>query len=63
VQNAIGNTAGFIALPLTGFLIDRTGGYTSAFTVAAGVFAVGFVCWIWVLPRIAPATWAPEKAK
>jgi MFS family permease len=62
VQNAIGNTAGFIALPLTGFLIDRTGGYTSAFTVAAGVFAVGFVCWIWVLPRIAPATWAPEKA-
>lgn len=62
VQNAIGNTAGFIALPLTGFLIDRTGGYTSAFTVAAGVFAAGFVCWIWVLPRIAPVDWAPAKA-
>jgi MFS family permease len=61
VQNAIGNTAGFIALPLTGLLVDRTGGYTAAFTVAAGVFALGFVCWIWVLPRIAPATWAPER--
>ena len=62
VQNAIGNTAGFIALPLTGFLIDRTGGYTSAFTVAAGVFALGFVCWVWVLPRIAPVTWAEVRA-
>jgi nitrate/nitrite transporter NarK len=61
VQNAIGNTAGFIALPLTGLLIDRTGGYTGAFTVAAAVFAAGFVCWIWVLPRITPVTWAKER--
>lgn len=63
VQNAIGNFAGFIALPLTGFLIDRTGAYTAAFTVAAGVFAAGFVCWIWVLPRIAPAVWSKNGAR
>lgn len=62
VQNAIGNMAGFVALPLTGVLVDRTGGYSAAFTVAAAVFALGFVCWIWVLPRIAPATWASGKA-
>jgi MFS family permease len=62
VQNAIGNTAGFIALPLTGVLIDQTGGYTSAFTVAAAVFAFGFVAWIWILPRIAPITWSAQKA-
>jgi MFS family permease len=61
VQNAIGNTAGFIALPLTGLLIDRTGDYAAAFTVAAAVFAAGFICWIWVLPRIAPATWAERR--
>lgn len=62
VQNALGNTAGFIALPLTGVLIDRTGSYTSAFIVAAAVFAFGFVAWIWILPRIAPVTWAEQKA-
>lgn len=62
VQNAIGNTAGFIALPVTGYLIDRSAGYPAAFTVAAAVFAAGFVCWVWVLPRVAPVTWDAEKA-
>ncbi|MGE4064923.1 MAG: MFS transporter [Rhodospirillaceae bacterium] len=62
VQNAIGNTAGFIALPLTGYLVDTSGGYTSAFAVAAAVFAAGFICWVWVLPPIAPVKWQTQKA-
>lgn len=62
VQNAIGNMAGFIAPALTGILIDRAGGYTSAFTVAGVVLALGFVAWIWILPRIAPVTWTEERA-
>ncbi len=63
VQNAIGNTAGFIALPLTGLIIDQTGGYAPAFAVAAGVFAFGFVAWVWILPRIAPVTWGTQSAR
>ncbi|MBV8784137.1 MAG: MFS transporter [Gammaproteobacteria bacterium] len=58
VQNACGNVAGMIAPAVTGVLVDRTGGFDTAFVVAAIVSAIGFAGWVWVLPRIVPIDWA-----
>lgn len=57
VQNACGNVAGMIAPVLTGFLVDRTGRFDAAFALAAAVSALGFVGWVWLLPRVAPIDW------
>jgi Major Facilitator Superfamily len=58
VQNASGNVAGMIAPVVTGLLVDRTGGFDAAFVLAAGVSALGFAGWVWVLPRVAPIDWS-----
>lgn len=58
VQNACGNIAGMIAPALTGFLIDRTGQFDSAFWLSAAVSALGFLGWVWILPRITPIDWS-----
>lgn len=57
VQNACGNVAGMIAPVLTGLLVDRTGRFDAAFALAAAIGALGFVGWVWLLPRIAPIDW------
>ena len=57
VQNACGNIAGMVAPVLTGFLVDRTGRFDLAFALAAIISAVGFIGWIWILPRIEPIDW------
>ena len=61
VQNACGNIAGMVAPVLTGFLVDRTGRFDLAFALAAIVSAVGFIGWIWILPRIAPIDWTTVR--
>lgn len=61
VQNACGNVAGMIAPVLTGFLVDRTGGFDAAFTVAALVSALGLAGWVWIMPRIAPIDWSKHE--
>ncbi len=58
VQNACGNIAGMIAPVLTGFLVDRTGQFDAAFWLSAAVSALGFLGWVWILPRIRPINWA-----
>ncbi len=58
VQNACGNVAGMIAPVLTGWLVDRTGGFEAAFALAAAISALGFGGWVWLLPRIAPIDWS-----
>ncbi|MCA0202100.1 MAG: MFS transporter [Proteobacteria bacterium] len=62
VQNAIGNTAGLIAPMLTGIIVDQMGGFNGAFTFAGIVLAAGCVCWLWIVPRIAPVSWRAQKA-
>ena len=41
VYNFIGNIAGILSPLVTGFLIDRTGSYTTPFVLAASLIAVG----------------------
>ena len=58
VQNACGNIAGMVAPVATGVLVDRTGKFDWAFSIAAVVSALGFIGWVWILPQIRPITWS-----
>ena len=58
VQNTCGNMAGIIAPALTGWLVDTSGGFGSAFALASAVNVLGLIGWVFMLPRIAPHDWA-----
>jgi len=62
VQNGIANIAGLLAPWITGMLVDQTGRFDVAFALAALVNIIGFIGWVFVLPRIAPLNWAAAKA-
>jgi MFS family permease len=63
VQNSCGNLPGIIAPFITGVLIDATGSYESAFVLAGLINLVGFVGWVFVLPRIEPIRWHGHHAE
>jgi MFS family permease len=46
LQNCVANVAGIIGPVLTGFLVDRTGSFTAALTLAAFVAVLGAAAWI-----------------
>lgn len=52
VQNAMGNLSGIVAPLITGVLVDRTGGFTAAFLVAAALVGFSAVIWAWIMPAI-----------
>jgi MFS family permease len=62
VQNCCGNLPGIIAPFITGVLIDATGSYESAFVLAGLINLVGFVGWVFVLPKIEPIRWHGHAA-
>jgi MFS family permease len=57
-QNAVGNLAGIVGPAITGFLVDRTGSFSSAFVLAVGFSLVGVLAWTVVIPRITEVTWS-----
>lgn len=57
IQNAAGNVAGLVAPALTGFLVERTGRFESAFLIAAGIGALGFLGWVVMIARVEPIQW------
>lgn len=63
VQNMCGNLPGIIAPLITGVLIDATGSYVSAFVLAGLINLLGFVGWVFVLPKIAPIRWHGHHAE
>jgi MFS family permease len=60
LQNGFGNFAGLIAPAFTGFLVDRTGHYFSAFAVTAAISVTGGLVWIFGV-RLAPVEWAGDS--
>jgi len=56
LQNGFGNFAGPIGPALTGFLVDRSGHFFSAFAVAAAISVLGAVVWA-VGVRFEPVDW------
>jgi MFS family permease len=57
VQNLCGNLAGILAPALTGILVDLSGSYVSAFVVAGIANVVGFIGWLFVMPKVTPIHW------
>lgn len=58
IQNCIGNIAGLIAPFLTGVLVDRTGSFVLAFSIAAVVCALGAAAWVFGVGSVAQIDWA-----
>jgi MFS transporter, ACS family, solute carrier family 17 (sodium-dependent inorganic phosphate cotransporter), other len=46
ISNTIATIPGIIGVVITGFLVDLTGTYASAFTLAAGISVFGAVIWL-----------------
>ncbi|HEY0435816.1 MAG TPA: MFS transporter [Phenylobacterium sp.] len=57
-QNGVGNVAGIVCPLITGWIVDRTGSFSSAFGVAAAMALAGIVCWCVVVRRVEPLKWA-----
>jgi MFS family permease len=57
VQNMIGNVAGIAAPAVTGILVDATHSFVAAFSLAAGVNALGFIGWVIMIKRVVPLPW------
>jgi MFS family permease len=62
VQNSIGNIAGIAAPIVTGFAVDRTGYFVSAFLIAAAVVAIGAAGWALIIRRVEPVRWDANQA-
>ncbi len=61
-QGAVGNVAGIAGPAITGFLVDRSGSFYSAFALAIGVSLVGVLAWTVVIPRISEVQWSGDAA-
>ena len=57
-QNCMGNLAGIVAPIITGFVVDATGNFTSAFIIASLVGLGGVVAWGLVIRKVAPLEWS-----
>ena len=62
VQNMMGNVAGIAAPVITGILVDSTGSFLAAFSLAAAVNALGFIGWVIMIARVAPLAWQGRTA-
>jgi len=62
IQNSIGNLAGIVAPALTGFVVDWTGHFQLAFVLAAAVGVIGFVGYVFMIPRVAELDWQAQTA-
>ena len=61
-QNCIGNFAGILCPLITGWIVDTTGSFSSAFVLAAAVSLAGIFSWCLVVGKIEPLKWASVEA-
>jgi MFS family permease len=57
IQNSVGSLAGVVAPWLTGVIIEATGHFTVAFSLAAAMSFLGLAGWIGMLPKLEPIKW------
>jgi MFS family permease len=60
-QNGFANFAGILCPALTGFVVDRTGNFVLPFAITSMLCVVGGVAWTFIVGRIEPIQWTPEK--
>jgi hypothetical protein len=61
VQNGFGNFAGLIGPALTGFVLDKTGGFLAPFAITVAMLILGFISWVPVVGRIEEVSWASRR--
>jgi len=61
LQNFVGNFAGIVAPPITGYVIDRTGHFLWACVITAGVGLLGTLSWLLVVGPVRPVDWAQAQ--
>lgn len=57
-QNGVGNLSGVVGPWLTGWIVDKTGHYSVAFVLSAGIVLTGAAIFLWGIRRIEPVDWA-----
>ena len=62
LQNCFANIAGVVGPALSGFLVDRTGSFAAAVTLAACVALVGAASWMFGIRRAESARTVPAEA-
>lgn len=62
-QNCIGNLAGVVVGPLTGWIVDRSGHFASAFIICAAFAALGGVFWVLFMGRLEQVEWKAEPER
>ena len=62
IQNFFGNLAGILGPVLTGWLVDRTGGFGWAFVVAGGISLIGALAYGVAIPRVEALEWPTKLA-
>jgi len=60
LQNAFGNLAGVVVGPLTGWIVDRSGHFGSAFLICAVASVLGGMFWVLGVTRVEQTDWAAK---
>ena len=60
LQNSLSNLAGVVVGPLTGWIVDSTGHFGSAFAICAVVAAFGGLSWVLLVGRLEQTAWTLE---
>jgi MFS transporter, ACS family, D-galactonate transporter len=58
LQNFVGNFAGIVGPPITGYVIDRTGHFLWACVITAAVGLLGTLSWLLIVGQVRPVVWA-----
>lgn len=61
LQCSCSNLSGVIGAALTGWLLDRTGHFYWAFSVAAGISFAGILSWLILVSPVQPVVWAADR--
>lgn len=61
LQNFIGNFAGIVGPPVTGFVIDHTGHFLWACVITAALGCLGTLSWLWVVGPVRQVAWSKEE--
>jgi ACS family D-galactonate transporter-like MFS transporter len=61
IQLFFSNLSGVIAPAVAGFLVQRSGHFTSAFCVVAGVLWAGALVWAFVVGKVEPVRWRGDE--
>ena len=61
LQTCVANLAGVVVGPLTGWIVDRTGHFGTAFSVCAAIEVFGGICWVLLVGRLQQTAWTRES--